>query len=130
MHFSSQERERGEVLHGWWVVKSMFSLEGFLMRHEDATEAIYKVKEWFGGALSKGEHVDAKMSRLIDTILEAYQLSMRMHDHLHAQDASVDLLWKVVGACDIDAIRKAIDEANEIAGDAEERGREVRALST
>jgi len=90
------------------------------MRHEDATEAIYKVREWFGG-LSHDTHVDSKMARLIDSILEADLLSTRLHDVEDEQEASVDLLWKVVGACDIDAIRKAIEEGNEAAARGEER---------
>ena len=90
------------------------------MRHEDATAAMDRVREWFGGALSKGEGVDAKMARLIVGILEADQLSTWLHDHgdwrgEDSQKESVDLLWAVVKACDLDAIRQAIADAQKYA---------------
>jgi hypothetical protein len=87
------------------------------MRHEDASAAIETVRQWFGGALSQGEHVDAKLARLISAILEAERLHVWLHDNgdwrgNDSQDESVKLAWDVVRACDIKAIQQAIDTAN------------------
>lgn len=90
------------------------------MRHEDAGRAISIVREWFGGALSEGGHVDAKVARLIATILEAKQLSDWLHDNGSCRDEdsqkeSVDLLWAIERACDVEAIRQAIATAQKYA---------------
>jgi hypothetical protein len=92
------------------------------MRHEEATAAIEKVRRWFGGALSSGTHVDAQVAHLIDTILQATQLSEWLHDNgswrgTDSQKESVDLLWAIVQACDVDAIHQAITTAEEYAND-------------
>jgi hypothetical protein len=99
------------------------------MRHEEATAAIETVRQWFGGALSKGTHVDAQVARLIDTILQANQLSDWLHDNgswrgTDSQKESVDLLWAIVQACDVDSIRQAIARAEKYANDIRE-GKEL-----
>lgn len=86
------------------------------MRHEDATQAINTVRQWFGGALSQDTHVDAQVARLIATILEAKQESDWLHDNASwngndTQKESVDLLWAIARNCDVDAIRRALDQA-------------------
>lgn len=96
------------------------------MRHEEATAAIDTVRQWFGGALSKGAHVDAQVAHLIDTILEAQQLSDWLHDNgswrgTDSQKESVDLLWAIVRACDEGAIRRAITEAQKYANEIPQR---------
>jgi len=100
------------------------------MRHEDAAAAIETVRQWFGG-LSAGKHVDAQVARLIATVLEAKQLSDWLHDNGSwrggdSQEESVGLLWAIVRACDVDAIRQAISVAEKYADDirsGRERGR-------
>ncbi len=94
------------------------------MRHEDAAAAIATVQDWFGGALSQGEHVDAKLARLIASILKAERLANWLHDNAswHGEDSqreSVDLLWALVNACDLKAINDAIEKAEQSAADIE-----------
>jgi len=78
------------------------------------------VREWFGGTLSHADHVDGKFGRLIATILEAKQLSDWLNDnaswnHEDSQRESVELLWEIVRACDLEKIQSPLDAAKKFA---------------
>ena len=86
------------------------------MRHEVVSAAIDVVREWFEG-LSRGADVDAQVARVISTVLDAYQLSSWLYDHPvgdrdDSRRQSVDLLRAIAGACDVEAIRSAVDAVN------------------
>jgi hypothetical protein len=64
------------------------------------------------------------MARLISSILEAEQLATWLHDNASwkgedVQRESVDLLWAVVHACDIEKIRSAIGAAKKYIAEVE-----------
>lgn len=98
--------------------------EGLTMRQE-IEEAIRPARRWYEGK-AEAKDVDGHLARLIVSLIEADELAYWLHDTVgtnRAREKSVDMLWDVVKACDIDAIRKAITEANEVG--AEEHEREI-----